>query len=202
MRAEGPGASRSRTDAGEHATRAPGAHAPPGASSPIALTLAMGAHLAVVQLSYTFLLEAYLTSRTVSFFATLGCWLTGVLIGLWPRRQTLFLPLLGVGAGAYYLAWLAVRSAPFHFRLLPVALASVTASGLVAGYFFPWSAGRFARAKLLFLHENNGFLAGTVLSLVGLVYAGERYLALAPAVTTLLVAAAYLGGRRGPRPTA
>ncbi|HEY3356757.1 MAG TPA: hypothetical protein VGQ83_26135 [Polyangia bacterium] len=62
------------------------------------------AHLAAVQLSYTFRLEAYLTSRTVSFFTTLGCWLAGVLLGLWPRRSPLFLPLLGEGTLAYYLA--------------------------------------------------------------------------------------------------
>ncbi len=186
----------------EHDACAPDAHAVPRLRDATALTLVMGAHLAVVQLSYTFLLEAYLTSRTVSFFTTLGCWLVGVLIGLWPRRQTLFLPLLCVGGGAYYLAWSTIRSVPFQLRLLPLALACVAVSGLLAGYFFPWSAGRFTRVKLLFLHENNGFLVGTMLSLLGLVYAGERYLALAPGLTTLLVAAAHLRCRRGPKVSA
>jgi hypothetical protein len=157
----------------------------------------MGADLGVVQLSYTFLLEAHLTSRTVSYFAALGCWLVGVLLGLWLRRPALFLPLLLAGTGAYYLAWAIIHTLPFDFRLLPAALACVTASGLLAGYFFPWAAGRFARLKLLFLHENNGFLLGSVVSLFGLVHAGERYLALAPGAAALLVAAAHLmGGRR------
>lgn len=202
MRAEGRSAQPPLGVACGHDTRGPDACAAPSSWHATALTLVMGAHLAVVQLSYTFLLEAYLTSRTVSFFTTLGCWLVGVLIGLWPRRQTLFLPLLCVGGGSYYLAWLIIRGVPFQFRLLPCALACVTASGLLAGYFFPWSAGRFTRVKLLFLHENNGFLVGTVLSLVGLVYAGERYLALAPGLTTLLVAAAHLASRRGPEASA
>lgn len=163
-----------------------------------ALALAVGAHLAVVQLSYTFLLEAYLTSRAVSFFTMLACWLVGVLAGLLPRRRSLFLPLVLAGSGSYYVAWLVVRGAPFRFGLLPWALACIAVSGLAAGYFFPWSAGRFAKVKLLFLHENNGFLAGTVVSLVSLVHAGERHLALAPALSTLAVVAAHLAGRRGP----
>ncbi len=167
-----------------------------------ALALLVGAHLGVLQLSYTFLLEAHLTSRTVSYFAALGCWLAGVLLGLRLRRPALFLPLLLAGTGAYYLAWAIVRARSFDLRLLPAALACVAASGLLAGYFFPWAAGRFARPKLLFLHENNGFLLGSVVSLVGLVHAGARYLALAPAVAALLVAAAHLVDRPGPRGSA
>lgn len=186
-----PPAPSGPADPGRHARAARRA---PGAT---ALALLMGAHLGVVQLSYTFLLEAHLTSRTVSYFAALGCWLVGVLLGLWLRRPALFLPLLLAGTGAYYLAWAIVRARSFDLRLLPAALACVAASGLLAGYFFPWAAGRFARPKLLFLHENNGFLLGSVVSLVALVHAGERYLALAPGVAALLVAAAHLVDRRG-----
>jgi hypothetical protein len=72
---------------------------------------------------------------------------------------------------------------------------------MLSGSFFPHAQDRFARVKLLFFHENNGFIVGTLLSLIGSVFAGRFMLSLAPlagfAPVLLLVA---LGRAPAPRP--
>jgi hypothetical protein len=70
---------------------------------------------------------------------------------------------------------------------------------MLSGAFFPHVRARFGKAKVLFFHENNGFVLGILVSLFGSVLAGRLLLALGPGLGLLPVAAlmARDRGRRG-----
>ncbi len=150
-----------------------------------------GLHFALLQFSYFFLTEAFLTSQYLSFFVTLFFWLCGFLVGLNLRGGRWFLRLLLGGAAAYYLSWLLTRLIPFHGWLYPsVAICSV-ASGLLPGWFFPFLAGRFQPVRRLLFHENNGFLLGILMALKAAIHCGSWFLALAPLLGACLVLALH-----------
>lgn len=139
-----------------------------------------GVFFSITQFTYFFLLEVFLSSRAVPFFIALFFWLTGFLAGLNLKKPKLLWLLTGICIAAYYVALMLVRSFPFHYGMLPIVGGCIAVSGVLPGYFFFDSQKRFGKAKDLFLHENNGFILGIILSLLGMVFAGKWMLAWAP----------------------
>ncbi len=145
-----------------------------------AFSFACGVHFALLQFSYFFLVEAYLSSQYLSYFVTLFFWLCGFLAGLWVAREGWFSKLLILGVLAYYAAWTLTRCIPFHPLLYPSAAVCSIVSGLLPGHFFPFMARRFTPVRSLLFHENNGFILGILVSLKASIYCGSWFLAYAP----------------------
>jgi hypothetical protein len=146
-----------------------------------------GLHFAVLQFSYFFLMEAYLSSQYLSYFIALFFWLCGFLAGLFIPKPGWFARLLLLGVVAYYVAWILTRLIPFHPLLYPSAALCSVVSGLGPGYFFPFVARRFQPIRSPLFHENNGFILGILVSLRGSIYFGSSLLAYGPLVGVVLV---------------
>ena len=145
------------------------------------LAFATGLALALLQFSYFFLLEAYLTSRASSFFVALFFWLIGFLAGLNLRSDRAFPVLAATAPLAYYVALTALSAFPYRLELLAPVGGCIAVSGMLAGAFFPFAARRFTRVKSLLLHENNGFIVGLLLVLMLSIFHGRLLLVAAPA---------------------
>jgi hypothetical protein len=158
----------------------------------LALSFLAGAHLALVQTSYYLVLEAFVSSQALSYFIAIFFWLIGLLIGLWLRRERLFVPLLLAGGASYYVTWYLARVMPFATSMYVIAGACSIVSGLLPGYFFRFVGPRVRPVSRALFHENNGFILGLLFALVGATRFGTALVAIAPAATTLLVGACYL----------
>ncbi len=165
------------------------------------LAFVTGTFLALVLLSYLFMVEAHLSSTASTFFTLVFSLLVGFLVGLHlkstPARFYIFLI---AGTVAYYVARLLLWHSPHNLYLLPALAVCVALSGVVAGNFFPWVQHRFPRIKYLLLYENNGFILGLALSLCGSVFAGVWLLDFAPVIglvpiTATLVYQKYTASR-------
>lgn len=158
----------------------------------IALSFACGLYFALLQFSYFFLMEAYLSSQYLSYFITLLFWLCGFLVGLNLSRKGWFTLLLAVGLMTYYLTWLLTRFIPFHTLLYPAAAICSVISGLLPGYFFPFMSPRFNAIKSLLLHENNGFILGILIALKASIHFGNWFLTYIPALGAMIVILLFL----------
>jgi hypothetical protein len=164
---------------------------------PVALPFLAGLHFALLQTSYFLLLEAHLSSQSLSYFVTLFFWLLGLLVGLNLGADRWFSGLLGAGVLGYYVTFALARALPFHGALYPVAAASSVISGLLPGFFFRFAARRWAEVRGPLFHENNGFLLGLVLALRGAIHFGGHLLAFGPLLGAALVLAAKAAEGRG-----
>jgi hypothetical protein len=151
------------------------------------LAFSIGLWLALMQYSYWFLLEVHLSSRSTSFFVALFFWLLGFLVGLNLRAPRAFVTLVGAAPLAYYAALALLEAFPYRLALVPVVGAAISTAGMLAGAYFPHAGARFEKVKLLFFHENNGFIVGILASLIGSVFWGRLLLVLAPALGLLPV---------------
>lgn len=145
---------------------------------------AAGLYLALLQFSYYFLVEAFLSSRAVSYFIALFFWLSGFLIGLNLKKSNLLLPLLALSLVSYYCSFFLVQWIPFNNTLFYILGVLIAVSSSFAGYFFASSSAN--HIKNLLLHENNGFILGALISLMASDFAGWYYLMLAPVFGALL----------------
>jgi hypothetical protein len=169
-------------------SEAPAAGGPrKGAFRDAAAAFFLGVALALVQLSFFFMLEVHVTSRADSYFVALFFWLIGFLAGLNLPGPRVFGTLLLASPLAYYTALGAVEIWPYRLALLPIVGACIAVAGAMAGSFFPWAERRFKAARLLFFHENNGFLAGIAFTLLASVFFGQALLRYAPLVGVLPV---------------
>lgn len=157
----------------------------------MAFCFAAGIYFALLQFSYFFLLEVFLSSRAVSFFVAVFFWLIGFLIGLNLEVRRRFPLFLGLSCIAYYGGFFLIRTFPYQLSVMPAVGALIAFSGSCAGAFFPYAKDRFPRIKHLFLHENNGFILGIALSLVGSVWAGRWLLSLAPLFGVAIMGAVH-----------
>lgn len=163
----------------------------------VVFSMACGLYFALLQFSYFFLMEAFLSSQYLSYFVTLLFWLTGFLLGLNFERKGWFSKFLFLGLAAYYGAWLLTRWIPFHTALYPLAALCAVTSGLLPGYFFPTLSSQFTSVKLLFFHENNGFILGILISLKAAIHFGSWFLAYSPLAGAVPVALILWIGFRG-----
>lgn len=160
------------------------------------LAFVMGVWLALLQFSYFFMLEVHLSSRATSYFVAVFFWLIGFLIGLNLHSPRAFPVLLFAAPAAYYAAYAALRLFPYRLEALSFVGPCIVVAGMLAGSFFPHARSRFHPVKYLFLHENNGFVLGILLSLLGAVFAGRWLLALSAALGVAPIALLYWLGRR------
>jgi hypothetical protein len=167
----------------------------PGKLRKGALSFAAGLHFALLQSAYFLLLEAYLSSRALSYFVTLLFWLVGLVIGLRLPARVPFGALLAAGAAAYYAVFLLAKALPFHPGLHAAAAAGSIVSGLSPGFFFMFIVRRYTPARSPLFHENNGFLVGLLVALRGAIHFEGRMLAYGPAITGTLVALALVAAR-------
>jgi hypothetical protein len=144
------------------------------------LSFIAGLHFALLQTSYFLLLEAHLSSQSLSYFVTLFFWLTGLLLGLFVGADRWFSPLLGVGILGYYVTFALTRWIPFHGALYAVAAIASVISGLLPGFFFRFAARRWVGVRSALFHENNGFLLGLFVCLRGAIHFGGLLVALGP----------------------
>lgn len=136
---------------------------------------AVGVWLALLQFSYYFMVEVYLSSRSTSFFISLFFWLVGFLIGLNLPCRT-FVPLVVATPLAYCGALALLHQSPYRLLLLAAVAPSIAIGGMTAGAFFPHARQRFARVRPLLFHENNGFITGILLALLGATLHGRLLL--------------------------
>lgn len=195
-RTSGEAAATAGGGAGERDAAVAGGGASVHAAGDVALVFATGVWLALLQFAYFFLLEVRLSSRAESFFAALFCWLVGFLVGLNVRSPRAFPVLIVAAPLGYYVAYAVMAARPYDWSVLPVVAACIALGGALAGAFFPHASERFARVKPLLLHENNGYLVGLVLALLGSVFAGRALLGAAPAAGAIVVGALWWRGRR------
>ena len=169
-----------------------------GATS-LVFALACGLHFAVLQFSYFFLMEAYLSSQSLSYFVALFFWLCGFLAGLSIAGERWFRRVLIAGVITYYVAWSLTSAIPFSRGLYPAAALCSTVSGLAPGCFFPFMARRFATVKGLLFHENNGFILGILISLKASIHCGSWFLTWGPLLGgTLVLLLGLAGGWKDP----
>lgn len=152
---------------------------------PVLLSSTAGLFFATCQVGYFIQLEFYLSATVVSFYATLGMWLLGGLVGLLIRNDSATLALMATGLSAYYAFGWALRQHPYDLRFLPLYLSLIFASALYSGYFFRHARPQFARAQSLFFHENNGFLLGYVVAILELLLHGQVSVQVLPAATAV-----------------
>lgn len=141
-----------------------------------------GLYFAIVQFAYFFLLDVYISSRTLPFFIILFFWLIGSYIGLQFNKRKWLSHLLTLSVMSYYTAFTLIHAAPYQYNLLPLIGMCALCPGLLSGYFFVSFEPYFEKKKYIFLHENNGFLCGILCSTFVTLFAGKWFLLLGPAL--------------------
>ncbi len=175
---------------------------PVGGRAGAVLAFVTGLWLALLQFSHFFLLELWLTSRATTFFVALFFWLLGFLAGLQAEKRWMFPLLVVVAAAGYYASMGLLTLWPFKLAMLPVAGLCIAAGGAAAGAYFPFATGQFTRVKWLLFHENNGFVLGIVMALLGAVFQGRWLLVWAPALgAAAVLALLWLSARAGQHPS-
>lgn len=155
------------------------------------LAFLAGVYFAFLQFAYYFMLEAFLTSRSISFFIALLFWLIGFLIGLNIKKNGLLITLLFAGTITYYCGFFLNQLFLYNKNLLFIISIFIIVSGISPGYFFSKGGGSFAKIKDLFFHENNGFILGILISLPAILFYGSLFLKIGPAVGFILFMMAY-----------
>ncbi len=149
----------------------------------------IGVFFALIQFCYFFILEAYVSSRVSIYFIALFFWLIGFFIGLRLKSYNLLLKLLVASLVMYYITLFFNILIPFEKTSLILSGTAILISGLSPGYYFIYAKKKFPKIKLLFLHENNGFLLGIILSFSGVYFSGSWMLYFAPLIGFLVVLA-------------
>ena len=171
------------------------AQAAPSAETPnLLVPFLAGLHFGVLQVCLFLAIQVGFTATYLGYFAVVLAWMVGVVFSLrtgQPRSLTTAVAVSLAGyAGLLGVLW----ALPPHGWLVPVLGLLVALAALPAGRLFGVLAPRLASGPL-FLHENNGFVLGSVLAVVAFVQWGIHALAGAPLLTLVV----YLVGR-GPQP--
>lgn len=145
-------------------------------------TVATGALFGTLQWGAFFELQSYLSSTAIVYLLATSVWLLGSLGGLTLGGRTREGWWLGAATAAYYVLFASAHADPYDLSLLPLLLLCVAAMGSYAGRFFRFRARAFGASKWLFFCENCGFVAGMLITVLALYFAGDRSLLVAPAV--------------------
>ncbi len=142
----------------------------------------MGLHLAVLQVSIYFAAQCFITATFMVYFVVLSGWMAGSIFCLKYAFPEKLSTALFVSIGAYYLLIFMVRNCYPGLVLYAPVLGMIFIVSFPAGAFFRvWA--RKCRVYSLFCHENNGFVAGYVLSMAAFVRWGVNFIYIAPLVT-------------------
>ena len=162
----------------------------PGREWPNALYMfAVGGWLAVLQVVLFLSLVLLLSSAFLTFVTVTFSWLLGAAAGVWIPRGRWSRALLGASCLAPYVSMALLELAPFQTGLTAIhgLLAGVTA--LFGGQIYQQERESFRRIGALFFWENNGFVLGLILGVIGFVLFGTPFLYLAPALGLAVVVA-------------
>ena len=177
----------------------PGAASAPGFGG--STVFLVGVHFGVLQFAYFFLLEVFVSSRAITYFACVFCWLIGLLVGLNFSDRFRARTILGGGLLAYGLTVLINLFYPYKTASLVIIGLLIAVSGVSPGYFFSQVGQRYRTVRKIFLLENNGFIAGSALCFYLAVFYGRWLLYAAPAISLLALwlSTKIPSGRAGPR---
>lgn len=142
-----------------------------------------GLAFAVLQFSTFCVLEERLSSSWMTYAVVTAAWMAGIIGGLRLARAPGAADdaFAAVAGASYYGIFAGVRLLPVDNGLLALYGLLVCAMGAFAGRFFRSRFDAWGDPRALFLHENNGFLYGLLLSFAGFYGRAEAFLALAPA---------------------
>jgi len=160
-----------------------------------------GLYFAFLQFGYLILLQINISSAYLTYMTIVLSWMAGTVAGLWIKKPG---PEPGVvlGALSYYGVYWLVTHHPFAGFTLFLSALGVGVTGIWAGRFFVVFLPRFAGPDRLFLHENNGFLAGIFLFFPGFALLGRGFLLWTPlllAAVLILHHRRFIGFRSGPK---
>ena len=143
---------------------------------------AFGAGLlfAVLQFGFFFFVQAEVSATSLSYFAVTAAWLSGLLGGLWIASDRLLRIAPFAALGAFYAVWLLTNLLTFSAAAIPAVALFVAVGGAYAGIFFQQMASRAPDVRLVLLDENNGFVAGILMSVAGFAAFGFIFFAVAP----------------------
>lgn len=194
--ASGAGGAAGAGGASGAADAAPALPAGTAPAPSLLLPFVAGLHFGVLQVCLFLAIQVGFTATALGYFAVVLAWMAGVVSNLrWGRPAGLMscaaVSLLAY-AGLLVLLWLL----PPQPLLVPLLGLLVALAALPAGALFRGLATQVASGPL-FLHENNGFVLGSVLAVVAFVQWGVHALVGAPLVTAGLL---LLATRRDGRP--
>jgi len=146
-----------------------------------------GLYFSVLQFSYFLVLQLNVSSTYITYMVVVLAWMLGTVVGLWwTKLNTVLIGLLG--GIAYYFVFLLVSVSSLSIWTLTLASVGVFISGLWAGRFFVHYFTRVPDTDKLFFHENNGFLIGIIITVIGFAQYGKLFLMWSPLFcATLLV---------------
>lgn len=148
----------------------------------------LGLHLGLLQFGHLMALQRGISAAALTYALVLGAWLAGSLAGLWLGHLGRALVALGLVAHLAAHAWLLghdfVELATLWF-LLPAVAAGALAGGSWFARLLPDEprTGRFLAA------ENDGFLLGMLVAVVGFGFLGRWFSLLAPLASAALLLA-------------
>ncbi|RMF06672.1 MAG: hypothetical protein D6762_08970 [Candidatus Neomarinimicrobiota bacterium] len=160
------------------------------------LPFLLGVYFGLLQNSAYFLFQCYVTATFLGYFFLTVAWLGGIWFQLqWPRPLSLSRS-LGLSAGAYGLYYILLRLIPPATPAFPVYAFLVFLMAQPAGALFRTRCNTWDTATLFF-RENNGFVLGLVLGLLGFIHWGVRAPVWLPLGAGLSLLALRLYGKPG-----
>ncbi len=153
--------------------------APPGDGETAFPLFSAGLHFGILQAALFFVVQVYVTATYMGYFIIVLAWMLGVVINMKVAVPRSYANAMALSAGAYYLMLLVAGTLTPYRLLIPVYFVLTVLAAQPAGAFFrQWS--RTIKARSLFLHENNGFVLGLLLGMLGFIQWGVHFLYLAP----------------------
>ncbi|MCP5002506.1 MAG: hypothetical protein GY941_00915 [Planctomycetes bacterium] len=145
-----------------------------------------GFYFATCQVGYFLHMEFNLSSSFVSYYVVIGLWIIGCGGGLMMSLRGLGPLLLLSGLSAFYLHSLILRRYPYDMHLMPIYMLLILLSALYSGYFFRHVRKNFRSVKVLFFHENNGFLCGYIVAVTELLLYGQFFQHVLPSLAAFV----------------
>ena len=146
----------------------------------------LGLHLGLLQFGHLLALQRGISAAALTYALVLGAWLAGSLLGLWLDRHERPLIVIGLLTHLAAHAWLLTHDF-IGFGALAFLLPAVAAGALVGGGFFARVLPTRPRTGDILAAENDGFLAGMLVAVLGFAFAGRWFSLLAPAASAALL---------------
>ncbi len=154
----------------------------------------IGVLFGVLQTGYFLQLSFAFSSSALTLFGVTLAWLVGSLGGLLivQRVTVRWWQMNALCLGSYLVCGTILLHFPLRNNLLPLYAASVTLSGLYAGWFFGTAAPYYhGRIDHLFFWENNGFVIGLAVTTLAFLFLGRTLLQILPFMVAVLTVPPY-----------
>ena len=155
------------------------------------LAVLVGLWLAALQISLFLSLQLLLSSAYLTFVVVILAWIVGGAIGVWVPAGRWTLPLMLVAGVSPYLSFGLLAIAPYNTSLMGLHGLLITMTALYAGHFFQQERQYYKHIGELFFWENNGFVLGLILGVLGFVFYGRPFLYAIPACGLIIVLGAF-----------